>query len=450
MSKPVPNIPSLSSITDPNTRSVLQAIIDGWRTRNGETGSGTDKFLTAADIGDLAQGYTPTGNASAQGAASGNKVSNGIAVLIQKAVDSVMQSRMWILLGERIDTMQTPEWFDAKNAGIRSEVTSMQSAIRSQYSQTNTIVATLNKNIAGAQQDLSAYVSETEAAAIAGTGLFAKYGDNLGGVGYRLKTVTDVIGAKAESVTTLQTTVGKTTTLAQSAFNLATNINGDITGSWTARFDVNGYVTGFGLGVEKHGAAPPRSDMVVRADRFAVGSPSGPGITPAVPFIVLTTPTLVGDAMRPPGVYITDVFIGNAAIDNAKIASLAVTNAKIANLAVDTAKIADLAVDTLKIKGQAVSIPVSAFASAASVSVVISIDADYPVFILGSLTQSYFSSIVLTRNGVPLWTEIPQGGTLATRGIVDRPGIGTHTYALSSTDGRNTNGTSIVVLVTKR
>ena len=55
--------------------------------------------------------------------------------------------------------------------------------------------------------------------------------------------------------------------------------------------------------------------------------------------------------------------IADASINNAKIADAAITNAKIGTAAVRTANIYDLAVDTLKIAGNAVIVPVTAYAS---------------------------------------------------------------------------------------
>ena len=54
------------------------------------------------------------------------------------------------------------------------------------------------------------------------------------------------------------------------------------------------------------------------------------------------------------GVYITDAYIRNGQITNLKIGDLAVDEAKIGDLAVNTAKIRDLAVDTAKIRDLAV------------------------------------------------------------------------------------------------
>lgn len=107
-------------------------------------------------------------------------------------------------------------------------------------------------------------------------------------------------------------------------------------------------------------------------------------------------------------------------------------------------------INTLQIAGNAVAVPVGAFAAASSVSVGVYLDADYPVFIQASLTQSVASTISLLRNNVSLWNETPAAGTMASRGILDRPGAGYWTYMVQSSNGANTNGASIFVLVTKR
>ena len=122
---------------------------------------------------------------------------------------------------------------------------------------------------------------------------------------------------------------------------------------YTVKIDTNGYVSGYGL-ASTSSTAGPQSSFAVRADSFYIANPSGPGIEPAMPFIVRTTPTTINGVEVPVGVYITGSFIQNGTITNAKIANLAVDSAKIANLAVDTAKIADAAITNAKIANLAV------------------------------------------------------------------------------------------------
>lgn len=110
---------------------------------------------------------------------------------------------------------------------------------------------------------------------------------------------------------------------------------GELYAQWTVKLDLNGYVSGFGLASEAPGGPvgmPPSSSFIIRADRFAVAAPSGPGITPMVPFIVRTTPTSEGGVPIGAGVY----------IDAANIVNLTVLYARIATLVADSITAASL------------------------------------------------------------------------------------------------------------
>ena len=111
------------------------------------------------------------------------------------------------------------------------------------------------------------------------------------------------------------------------------------------------YVAGFGLATTSSQAGGNTSQFLVAADRFAIVAPNGTGL---VPFTVQTTTTTINGETVLPGVYITDAYIRNGQITNLKIGDLAVDEAKIGDLAVNTAKIRDLAVDTAKIRDLAV------------------------------------------------------------------------------------------------
>ena len=106
---------------------------------------------------------------------------------------------------------------------------------------------------------------------------------------------------------------------------------GDLFAKYTVKIDTNGYVSGFGLASTANNATP-FSEFIVRADSFAIASPSGPGIAPAEPFFVRTTPTTINGVSVPAGVYIQDGFIQNGTITNAKIANATIDDAKIGNV----------------------------------------------------------------------------------------------------------------------
>lgn len=94
-------------------------------------------------------------------------------------------------------------------------------------------------------------------------------------------------------------------------------------------------VGGFGIvgyNDETHGAT---IDFGVLASRFWVGAPSdGNSVSSVQPFVIQTVPITINGVDVPVGVYMSDAFIKNGTITNAKIANLAVDDAKIASLSV--------------------------------------------------------------------------------------------------------------------
>lgn len=245
-------------------------------------------------------------------------------------------------------------------------------------------------------------------------------------------------------------------------------------GQYTVKIDVNGRVAGFGLAntsaVYNGGI---HSEFAVRVDRFSIVNTDSNVAT--APFIVTTTPTTNNGVSVPAGVYMTDAFIRNGAIVNAKIGNLAVdtakiadaainnakiadaaisrakiqnaaigtaqiedaaiTNAKIGTAAITTAKIQDLAVDTIKITGNAVS--QTAFTSTHDTS---SISLNFTsrsgtvmvwaVFYPNSLTNRLY---YLKRNGTTVQTLSVGQTPLVIRMFADAPSAGSVTYTAEST-----------------
>jgi hypothetical protein len=116
-----------------------------------------------------------------------------------------------------------------------------------------------------------------------------------------------------------------------SRIDLVDQTNGGLINKYVVKIDTNGYVSGFGLASTTNNATP-LSDFIIRADRFSVASPSGPGITPVIPFIVTTTEQIINGVTVPVGVYINGAFIQNGTITNAKIGNAAIDDAKIVSL----------------------------------------------------------------------------------------------------------------------
>lgn len=127
--------------------------------------------------------------------------------------------------------------------------------------------------------------------------------------------------ALTSSINTLQASVNANTVAIQNEATARASADGSLSAQYTVKIDANGYVTGFGLASTANNAAP-FSEFAVRADRFSIASPSGPGITPRFPFIVTTTPTVENGVTIQPGVYIDNAVIKDASITSAKIGAL--------------------------------------------------------------------------------------------------------------------------------
>ena len=177
--------------------------------------------------------------------------------------------------------------------------------------------------------------------------------------------------ALSTRIDTVQSTVGNNTASIQTQQQ---SING-LNAQYTVKVDVNGRVSGFGLA-----SSSTVSDFAIRADKFYIAPPEGAGKGDS-PFMVLTTSQTINGTVVPAGTYIQSAYIHDGSIDVAKIAdatitsakigqgeiksvnidNAAITTAKIDNAAITTAKIGTAQVDTLQIKGNAVTVPVSAF-----------------------------------------------------------------------------------------
>lgn len=127
-----------------------------------------------------------------------------------------------------------------------------------------------------------------------------------------------------------------------------------VNNQYTVKIDNNGYVTGYGLASTATNGTPT-STFAVRADSFFIANPAGPGVAPAMPFIVRTTQTTLNGQTVPVGVYITDAFIQNGSVVTAKIGDAVITSAKIQDAAIVEAKIADAAITSAKITDAAIT-----------------------------------------------------------------------------------------------
>lgn len=137
--------------------------------------------------------------------------------------------------------------------------------------------------------------------------------------------------AISSTVSTLSAQVGTNSTAIATEATARANADGSLFAQYTVKIDTNDYVSGFGLASTAVGAAP-FSSFIVRADSFSVASPSGPGITPAVPFIVRTTPGTINGVSYPAGVYMDAAYILDLTTPVARLGTAWIDDAMIANL----------------------------------------------------------------------------------------------------------------------
>lgn len=303
----VPSIPdvAMDSITDRNVYAVLRAIADILNVRNGQTGDSDNAFVTRGELGNLGR----AGSGGGIGVAGGQQ-SQGFAFPVIRPSDIAR-----VINDLQAQVMESPLF---KRLGER----------------VNLIDAP-------------------------GTGVIAQIDDE------RTTRANDV-SALANTVTTLQSSVGENTAALAIEAETRANADGALFGQYTVKVDINGYVSGFGLASTANNSTP-FSEFIVRADRFAISSPSGPGVPTRIPFIVVTTPTVVNGYTVPAGVYIDaaaiavasigEAQIDFAAIRRAHIQNAAIGNAQIENAAITYAKIGDAEIDTLKLRGETVTIP---------------------------------------------------------------------------------------------
>ena len=275
-------------------------------------------------------------SANPAGGTNGLEVTTGqdVALLLAALTGQLTEQQLYKDLGDRINLIDGPLTLAGSVAArIYTETqarlaadTSLGSSITSlQTSDTNqaTAITTLQTRASTSESNIINLQNTTASQATTITSLTTRTGTAESNI-TNLQTTTST---QATTLTNLSSTVNGHTT---SISTQATTING-LSAQYTVKIDNNGYVTGFGLASTLVNGTP-YSTFGIRADSFYIASPSGPGIAPAMPFIVRTTATTINGVNVPAGVYMTDAFIQNGTITNAKIGNAAIDDAKISNL----------------------------------------------------------------------------------------------------------------------
>lgn len=376
-------IPSIPEVRDDNVREVLTAIKATLEVREGRIGDPLDEGVTMRDLLALNVASTDQSNLATNNA--GNKLPVSTVFLpspdnYDPATDFTIPPAPTGLIATGGFTNVVLDWNGApyRNHSYteiwRNTVDNLGTATRigitpadvyadaaepstkyfywiryvskaniyGPYNSTSGTPATTAINISSAIANLTDQIASSQQ--------FVDLGTRIVSAETGISSLQVMTSSQATSIQTLTSTVNGNSTSIQT---LQTTANG-LSGQYTVKIDNNGYVTGYGLASTATNGTPT-STFAVRADSFYVANPAGPGVAPAMPFIVRTTSTTINGVSVPAGVYITDAFIQNGSIAEAKIGGAAITSAKIQDAAIVSAKIADAAITSAKITDAAIT-----------------------------------------------------------------------------------------------
>lgn len=104
---PAVSLAALDAIQDPQTRTVLRALVDGTHVRNGDVGNGDNRFITGKEL------TATTGRINAAIAAVANAIPAAqdfpdVAKIIADAVAEVIESPLFRDLGQRVTLIDAP------------------------------------------------------------------------------------------------------------------------------------------------------------------------------------------------------------------------------------------------------------------------------------------------------------------------------------------------------
>lgn len=347
VSAPVSGVAPATGVQDPAARRVLQDLITAHNTRNGQT---EQRFLTEADIRHLSQQIVSEGMrrlatsiSSAGGDLPGAPGWGTVGDLVEAVGQIVERSPLWEALGARI------EWLNRQNSLSIGKIATLADGFTQEREERLDGQSTLAREVSAvkvtAGENTAAILEEKEVRANAVNALVQAVNTMFAAVGNNSALIQDGgnlsvnwNASQATKWSQMQTEVfGADGTPIRQALakeaQLRADRDGKLAAHYTVKIDQNGWVSGFGLMSLTSPNSNPTSAFYVRADRFAIGSPSQPapsGATPPaenIPFVVQTTSTIdpVTGVPIPAGVYLKDAFIQNASIDTLHLAGNAVS-----------------------------------------------------------------------------------------------------------------------------
>lgn len=367
----VASIPPLSTIKDADTRRVLEALVSGWRTRNGDLKPDADeRFITKGElkklVEDVNSGYFTKGGAgfdSLREAAGGRgDLERYINDLLTATTNDILNNQLWTVLGERIPILEIPNIFTRLGrveTVVRDEMKIRSTADEAIIESVEALGVRVGNNEAGILNEKNLRANSDNALVQAVNTIWAAVGSNSGIVQGGQEVVANTTGAVAQKWNQVQTALrdplnGQILGVANvrdAAKATSDKITNRLTAERTIKVDVNGHVAGIGVIAEADlTSGATSSAVVVRADKFAIG---GVGGSTAVPFRVYTTQTLAPDGVTviPPGVYLDQAFIGNGTIGSAQIGRASIGTLLVAGEAIVTNRFASAAGGTVAAGG---------------------------------------------------------------------------------------------------
>jgi hypothetical protein len=242
--KAVPGIPlaALDAISDPNTRDVLRALVDSHHVRNGQAGTGDERFITAREAG-LVSGRAG-GGAAGQGGATGADAGirrDDVGQIVANLQAQVLESKLFKDLGRRLALLDAPlgkveetkikllaaaskalAEFDKENSDLGNGVTDVAALFDGSIKQTRAIKQTLY-DASGALPLASAAILDINNVSVDSksanasklAGLTAAFNDPQTGLAASRADYVKLINIEA----TLRKAVGDMTELLQAAVN---------------------------------------------------------------------------------------------------------------------------------------------------------------------------------------------------------------------------------------
>lgn len=384
----VTQLPPTLGVKDPDVRNFLDALVNAWDHRSGNTDAESeDRFITAREFGDLATNAVLNTLASA---IPGGSVTPGIqpvtpgnvGTIITSLSDEIKKSILYELLGTEFETINVSElrtrinnafslaesYLKDTNAVIANEaiarengdsaltytlslqasrigdaealITEEANTRSSQYQATTQTLSTQASRIGTVEgaitSEASTRVNKDNALAATVNRIWAAIGNNGAGIEDGQLAAVSPVASQATKWNTLQAEVIDPNTGVSRVASLRTDFT-----SYADRTDGT-LRSVYSVRVQSTTGSPARTVVGGFGLALTQSGDAGPTIDFGVradkfwvgsisgqgdlPFVVLTAPTSVNGAVRPAGTYIKDAFIGTAAIGTLQVAGGSVTS----------------------------------------------------------------------------------------------------------------------------